>query len=247
MLAGCCYGVSSESVYKGNNKNILEHSDIDGSQVQIIKWMSVEGRIIDCYVLGRGEERVLIIASMHGNENAGSFLVRRLLSHLFENQHLLNGKQVILIPEVNPDGIDKDNRYNSNGVDLNRNFPAFNRMNNRSAGPFPLSEPESRMIAQMIEIYYPDRIMSIHQPLKCIDYDGPSQEIAEYMSHFCDLPLRKLGAMPGSLGSYAGEGLNIPVITLELTGKTNNINKVSLWKQYKKMLTAFILFGEYAK
>jgi len=107
-------------------------------------------------------------------------------------------------------------RENVHGIDLNRNFRASNRLNNETNGLKPLSEPESRAIEAVIRQYHPDRIVSIHQPLNCIDYDGPAQALAARMAQYCDLRVKKLGARPGSLGSYTGEELRIPTITVEL-------------------------------
>ena len=83
-------------------------------------------------------------------------------------------------------------------------------------------------------------IVSIHQPLKCIDYDGPAKELAEEMARHCDLPVRKIGAMPGSLGSYAGITLGIPIITLELPKEATNLNSEVLWQRYGPVLIAAI-------
>ena len=123
---------------------------------------------------------------------------------------------VWIAPDLNPDGVAAGTRHNAHGVDLNRNFEAANRENSRQYGMVGLSEPESRALHGLIVTYRPDRIISIHQPLRCIDYDGPASGLARVMVAECDLPLQKLGARPGSLGAYAGATLGIPIITVEL-------------------------------
>ncbi|MEO8168307.1 MAG: M14 family zinc carboxypeptidase, partial [bacterium] len=102
----------------------------------------------------------------------------------------------------------KGKRTNARGVDINRNFPTKNwspvAANNRySPGPSPSSEPETRLVMDLIAQYEPRLIISIHGDLHMINYDGPAKEIAERMT-------------PGSLGTYAGVERNIPIITLEL-------------------------------
>jgi len=121
-----------------------------------------------------------------------------------------------VVPVINPDGLAAGTRGNANRVDLNRNFPTSNRKNIPEFGMEGFSEPESRAPGMLQKRYQPELIISIHQPLACIDYDGPGREIAEAMSEYCDLPVKKLGAMPGSYGSYAGLELNIPIITFEM-------------------------------
>ena len=205
---------------------------------------SVQGRPIMCLELGKGSDVTLIMASIHGNEGAGTPLVRRLSRYLRERPETLNGRKVVLMAVANPDGYANDTRYNARGVDLNRNFEAANRVNSKQAGLTPLSEPEASVIKRLILEYEPDRIVSIHQPLNCIDYDGPAKMLAEHMGQYCPLPVKKLGARPGSLGSYAGETLGIPIITFEMTEADSKLNSVALWQKYGKALLAAIAYPD---
>ena len=205
---------------------------------------SVQGRPIMCLVLGRGPDVALIMATIHGNEPAGTPLVRRLAMHLRQHPEILSGRKIVLMRLANPDGLAYNSRYNARGVDLNRNFEAANRLNSRQSGLTGLSEPESRAIRQVILQYKPDRILSIHQPLNCIDYDGPAQELAERMGQYCALPVKKLGARPGSLGSYAGETLGIPIITFEMLASDSQLDTEALWQKYGKSLIAAIVYPD---
>ncbi|MFT4844361.1 MAG: protein MpaA [Planctomycetota bacterium] len=166
--------------------------------------------------MASGDEVVLVLASIHGSEPAGTPLLERLFEHLTAHPELLNGRTLIAVPVVNPDGYAKRRRLNSNGVDLNRNFPAKNREERRRHGAKGLSEPESRALAELLDRHQPARIVSIHQPVACVDWDGPARAVAAAMADACPLPLRRLGSMPGSLGSYAGVDLGIPIVTFEL-------------------------------
>jgi protein MpaA len=67
------------------------------------------------------------------------------------------------------------------------------------------------------------------------------------MAQYCDLPVRKLGAKPGSLGSYAGETLGIPIITFELPRGASELSLELLWSKYGNTLLAAILYPELAK
>ncbi|HCO94897.1 MAG TPA: hypothetical protein DIU00_13255 [Phycisphaerales bacterium] len=203
---------------------------------------SVQRRPIMCLQLGQGPDVTFIMATIHGNEPAGTPLVRRLARHLRQHRELLNGRMVVLMSVANPDGMVNGTRYNAKGVDLNRNFQAANRVNSKETGLTALSEPEARVIKQLIQEYKPDRIVSIHQPLNCIDYDGPARMLAERMGQYCALPVKKLGARPGSLGSYAGVTLGIPIITFEMLQADSQLNSEALWRKYGKALLAAITF-----
>ena len=119
-----------------------------------------------------------------------------------------------------------------------------NRLDDRRYGRTALSEPEARAIEQLIVQYVPDRIVSIHQPLACIDYDGPGSALAARMAQFCDLPVKKLGARPGSLGSYAGVTLGIPIITFEMLRADSQLTSETLWQRYGKALLAAIVYPD---
>jgi protein MpaA len=127
-------------------------------------------------------------------------------------------------------------RFNANGVDINRNFSTANRIDSPKFGLEGFSEPESQALSKLIEEYKPAIIVSVHQPLACIDYDGPGEELAEQMAEAANLPVKKLGAMPGSLGSFAGETLGIPIITFELPSGAETLDEMVLWELYKQAL-----------
>lgn len=205
---------------------------------------SVQRLPILSFVLGQGPETTFILAAIHGNEPAGVLLVRRLVKYLQQQSHLMEGRRVVLLAIANPDGFAHRSRFNANGVDLNRNFPSVNRVNERRSGATALSEPEARVIKQLIEQYSPERIISLHQPLTCIDYDGPGTTLAVRMGQYCNLPVKKLGARPGSLGSYAGVDLGIPIITFEMRQNDSGLNSNTLWQRYGKALVAAIVYPE---
>jgi protein MpaA len=205
---------------------------------------SVQNRPMLCLEMGEGSDITFILASIHGDEHAGTPLVRHLASYLRQHQATLKGRKVVLMAVANPDGYANNTRYNAKGVDLNRNFEAANRINTRQTGLIPLSEPEARVIRQLIQEYKPDRIISIHQPLSCIDYDGPGKMLADHMGQYCALPVKKVGARPGSLGSYAGVTLGIPIITLEMTEADSKLDSAALWQKYGRAMLAAIVYPD---
>ncbi len=237
VLTGCAEPVSyPEVVSEPPSAELLVQRQIVGT--------SVENRPIKCIILGRGQDVTFILATIHGNEPAGTPLVRQMSKYIQQNTQLLIGKKVVLLPVANPDGLYSNSRFNANGVDLNRNFATGNRINNREFGYKALSEPETRAIEQLISEYSPDRIVSIHQPLACVDYDGPAYSLANKMAQYCELPIRKLGAKPGSLGSYASLTCGIPIITFEMTHTDSSLSPDILWQKYGDALLAAISYPE---
>jgi protein MpaA len=67
------------------------------------------------------------------------------------------------------------------------------------------------------------------------------------MAQYCNLPLKKLGAKPGSLGSHAGVTLGIPIITLELPKGADMFRSEYLWQQYGPALIAAVAYPYRAK
>jgi protein MpaA len=209
---------------------------------------SVQGRPIECLSFGEGPDCVLIMASIHGNEDAGTPLLHWMARHLRYRPDLIAERRIILVPSANPDGVANQTRGNANGVDLNRNYPAANFESSARNGRSALSEPESVAIERLLIEHRPHRIVSIHQPLRwgreCIDHDGPARRLALAMAVHSDIPVKKLGSRPGSLGSYAGLTLNIPIITIELPKKAKGVDGRTLWHSYGDMLLSAIAYPQ---
>ena len=207
---------------------------------------SLGGLPIECNVYGDGPDVFWLIATIHGNEAAGTPLAAKFVEWLEANPQELDGRRVVVIPVANPDGFADNVRHNRNGVDLNRNFPAGNWSGDvKPHGDTPLSEPESRALMRVLCQYFPNRVVTIHQPLDCVDYDGPFQAMAEAMAAKCKLPVKHLGSRPGSLGSFVGLTLGRPIITLELP-KDAGMDGDVLWKEYGDALIAALQYQHVA-
>ncbi len=70
------------------------------------------------------------ISTMHGDEPVGTELLMYLINYLVDNYgtdslvtYLMDNTEIWIMPLMNPDGNALHQRYNANGVDLNRNFP----------------------------------------------------------------------------------------------------------------------------
>lgn len=219
-----------------------EEPSADPTAAGLTAGTSLEGRPIEYSVHGEGELTVLLLATIHGDEPAGTPLLGRLAEELAGQPPWLAGRRVVLVPVANPDGLARGTRRNARGVDLNRNFPAGNFRGSRRHGDEPLSEPESRALAELIELYAPARILSLHQPADLLDYDGPAAALAAALEGTSPLPVRRLGSRPGSLGSYAGVDLGLPVLTVELPGGAERLAAEELWERYGGLILAAIAY-----
>lgn len=157
---------------------------------------------------------ILVVGVVHGDEPQGEDLINRYLA--------ANESGMLFIPSLNPDGKQLGRRTNSNGVDINRNFPTKNweltPKNNYFGGETPASEIETKFLAEVIEEYKPRLILTLHTPYKIVNYDGPAKEVSEKISEIIGYPVEEsIGyPTPGSFGTYAGVERNIPTITLEM-------------------------------
>ena len=162
--------------------------------------------------------KVLVIGVFHGDEPQGKYLTEK-----YYETH--PNTSLLFLPCLNKTGHQKGTRKNSNGVDLNRNFPTKNwvRTNIEDdyyGGDFPASEEETKFVIKIVEEYCPKLILALHAPYKVVNYDGgeDAKVISKKISGIIGYPVEKnIGyPTPGSFGTWAGIEKNIPTITLEL-------------------------------
>lgn len=113
---------------------------------------SVESKPIYYYSIGEGEETILILGGLHGNEPKGTYACLELLQNLTESGDLLARYRFIVIPLCNPDGAERFRRFNSENVDLNRDFYKF-------------SQPETRAIREIFIENNPVLLIDVHESL----------------------------------------------------------------------------------
>jgi murein peptide amidase A len=173
----------------------------------------------------RGRCRLLLFASIHGEEPETTYALSRALRQLPERS-----PDCAIVLAANPDGLLRGTRGNARGVDLNRNFPARNWQANPvmhrstiedqsdirlSPGPKAASEPETQALIALIEQLKPEQVIALHAPLGCID-DAGATELGRRLAKRTGMPLvADVGyPTPGSLGSW-GADRGLPVITYE--------------------------------
>lgn len=134
---------------------------------------SSKGRPINAYYFGSGPRVVMYTGAIHGNEIGTRYLMDRWVQDLEASARSIpSDKTVVVIPQLNPDGVASGSRVNARNVDLNRNFATsdwqkdITDVNNRpfpgGGGQSPMSEPETRAIAALAQRLRPILIASYH-------------------------------------------------------------------------------------
>ncbi len=183
---------------------------------------SVKNRDIWCIRITNEQNRTrkyscLIDGCIHGNEwesgEACLYLAEYLLINYGYNntvRNVLNTSEIYIIPILNPDGRENDDRFNENGIDLNRNFDVhFGRILGRSiplgkilgfikirwfgiprtgffwtnSGRRPFSEPESQALKDFmnkINNGYFSFYLSCHTATHCIASPSIGVKRSEY-------------------------------------------------------------------
>ena len=177
---------------------------------------SRQGRPVRAMDLGTGGRKVAVIAGIHGSEQEG-------LRHVPELIDLLRGlpATVVLYEDVNPDGTAAARRATSTGVDPNRNWPAANFSPASGRGPRPLSEPGVAYVHRDLVRLEPDLVVVLHSTARgpFVNFDGPAEGHAQRFVDAAGPPWRVQPSMgyptPGSLGSWMGVDLEVPILTVE--------------------------------
>jgi len=202
---------------------------------------SIEGRDIRLRTVGHGPRVVLWIGGIHGNEPEGTHSTAQLPTAFLADPHRAAQVTLHLIEDVNPDGRAAGTRFNAAGIDLNRNYPlAFAPAKRHSTAP--LDQPESILLAAQLAALKPALLIVAHSwPEKhFINYDGPAADLAARFSALSGYPVVPSDGFhptPGSLGSWVGIGMGLPVLTLEHRRGTA---PVDCWQRTEAALLAVI-------
>jgi protein MpaA len=181
---------------------------------------STEGRPIRGRRFGESGPALLVFGGIHGDEPATVESLIELAGRVADVRP--SRVALWLLPAVNPDGVARGQKNSARDVDLNRNFPARSFASAHAPGyfpgPAPLSEPETRVIADLVAREPIGAVVAVHAPFACINYDGPAAAWAATVAGACGWPARgDIGyPTPGSLGSWLGVDRALPVLTLEL-------------------------------
>ncbi len=219
---------------------------------------SVAGRPLEAYQFGDGPVERLIIAGIHGGYEWNTVaLADQLILYLAEHPDFIPADVTLhLVRVVNPDGLARargvDGQMNENGVDLNRNWPS-NWMADwpRSGcwvyrpvtgGSAPLSEPETRALADFILAHNFDASISYHSAALGIFAGGyaddrPSLRLAEAVAAVSNYPWPPLDTgclYTGQFSDWAADQ-GLAALDVELTN-----HRDTDFEQNRRILEVFL-------
>ncbi len=221
---------------------------------------SVESRVIESYTFGTGTDNLLFVGGIHGGYEWNSTILAYELIDALEARTISvpANLTITVIPTLNPDGlfavVMKEGRFtteeirpndtyttgvgrfNSNNVDLNRNFDCKWQRTSTwkgktvAAGTSPFSEPEAIALRDLVNKISPQVVVFWHSQAntvyasECIEGVLPQTKVvmdayakaAQYKSveSFDAYPIS--GDAEGWLAS-----IGIPAITVELETRTS--------------------------
>ncbi len=202
---------------------------------------SSEGRPIEVAQFGTGKRQILIVGPLAGDQPGALGMVDKLAEYLAASRMPLPDVTLTLIRDLNPDGRVRRSRFNVRGVDLDRNFSTTNWQklpegNLWRSGPRPHSEAETRVLAAMIADLRPERIVTVNSAYDRagLIWSGPGNDVARALADELGLPLAPPAAQPsGSLGAYAGDERNIPVLAFGVPAGAATLDN---WSAYGRGL-----------
>jgi len=177
---------------KGENKNSQEKIGISSaselSLKEVVYGYSVFSKEIKGYEIGSGEKSILFFGAIHGNEMGSNDLLERLTIEIKQHPEKVSKNiKLIIIPILNPDGFyDRIDKLNANGVNLNLNFETADWQQygpeGTYAGSAPFSEPESRIIRDIVEKNNVVQMISFHSQgaLSVPENNQPSIDLAKW-------------------------------------------------------------------
>jgi len=120
---------------------------------------SVEGRAIPLVRIshkGNNEDKdkltIFFFAQQHGDEPSGKEGLLLLINEILQGKHneWFEQMNLLIMPQVNPDGADKNKRRNANGIDLNRDH-------------LVISSPEVKAVHDIFHNYMPEVTVDVHE------------------------------------------------------------------------------------
>lgn len=123
---------------------------------------SVQKRPIVAYYFGTpGGSTTLYTGGIHGEEHSGAQTMDAWISYLTANGYRIpSGKQIVVIPRINPDGLSVSQRFNARNVNLARNYPTSdwtadidsrNGIIEGGGGTSAGSEPETKAVMSAVK------------------------------------------------------------------------------------------------
>jgi hypothetical protein len=232
----------NQSVAGGPTVDASSYRPTPDSPWQVIGY-SHQGRPLRIRRIGNGPRRVIWIGGIHGNEREGSVSTAELPLALSRVAGALGQVTLTILEDVNPDGTALHRRTNANGIDLNRNYPARNFLAGKSFGERPLDQPEAKVLHDLVCAERPHLVIVAHSWRNdhFINFDGPAVKHAELFSERSNYrvkPSDRIAPTHGSLGSWIGRKLGIPILTLE---HQRGSDPLKCWLDTRRAILSVIL------
>ena len=205
---------------------------------------SVKGLPLEIFGFGTGSSERMIVAGIHGGYEWNTIaLADELIKYLDQHPETVPSHiKLYILRSFNPDGEARshtfDGRANSNGVDLNRNFPvlwqaAWSRSGcwdyaPINAGSQAGSEPETIALMNFIESHRIDALISYHSAALGIfpggqPADARSVDLAKTIASISNYPYPPIDTgcqFTGQLIDWAS-AQGIAAVDIELTDHEN--------------------------
>jgi|GEM_PF-886774 len=191
-------------------------------------------RPLDLYKFGNGNDLLIIIAGIHGNEPNTIKTAEAMINLLKDDKiKIPENKSIWILPVANPDGYNRDRRLNDNDVDLNRNFNTDNWQPNfylfnvlLSAGSHPFSEPETIALKKLFESISSDKtviVLSLHSRGDAVipgNYSRVNLLLSSFLKKNSDYVNDSLGyPTTGDFTAWLSDKMGIASATIEFKTK----------------------------
>ena len=175
---------------------------------------SVEGRSLQAVHLGSGPLKVLLWSQMHGDEPTATTALLGLLEYVrLHREHprvtrLLSALTLHVLPLLNPDGAERFQRRNAQGIDINRDALALQTPEGRTLKALrDRLEPHARLQPPQPELAHgrghdaqPASISLLAPPFDAERRDNPGRVLAKKVCAVIRDALEPIA--PGRIGRY---------------------------------------------
>ncbi|MGM0498026.1 MAG: M14 family zinc carboxypeptidase [Bacteroidota bacterium] len=145
-----------------SNKELIQYLNKADSLSELITVSvpakSVEGKDIPLVKISHKENidneklTIFFFAQQHGDEPSGKEGLLLLINEILQGKHneWIEHVDLLIMPQVNPDGGDENQRRNANGIDLNRDH-------------LEISSPEVKAVHDVFQSYTPEVTVDVHE------------------------------------------------------------------------------------
>ncbi|NCO10280.1 murein peptide amidase A [Candidatus Saccharibacteria bacterium] len=238
---------TSESAWQYGSRTICGYSSVIG--------YSVQGRPIIAHYFGSGSTTILFTGAIHGSEPSSYYTMQSWATYLQTNGYKIPAdKRVVIVPNVNPDGVASGSRNNANNVNLGRNFPTANWKADtetysgtieNGGGTSPGSEPETKALIDLTRQLRPRLEVSFHAQGSLVGANKYADSVAigdvyagtvGYATMYYNAEAVMGYPMTGEYEDWMGEEMGIPAILIELPTHWGNYIDSQLDALWKMML-----------